>query len=253
MNVLLSLLVWIIVVVYMTITFPVTFIIWLIVLPFDPERKTMHWMLVYEGTFLTRLIPIWRISIEGRERARRDETYVIISNHQSMLDIVIINCLLYRFKWISKIENMKVPFIGWYLRMADYITVDRGNSDSKDRMMERSFETLSRGTSIMMFPEGTRSLDGEIGFFKRGAFQLALGAKKPILPVLIDGTGGILPKHGLIFSSGHKITISVFDPVKPETFGTDDPDVLAARFYIFMSDELKNLRKIRLQSHGSQS
>lgn len=229
----------------MTITFPVTFLIWLIVLPFDPERKTMHWMLVGEGTFLTFLMPIWRIRIEGREKARRDETYIIISNHQSMLDILIINCLLYRFKWISKIENMKVPFIGWYLRMADYITVDRGNSESKDRMMERSFETLSRGTSIMMFPEGTRSLDGKIGFFKRGAFQLALGAKKSILPVLIDGTADILPKHGLIFSSGHKIDIRVFDPVIPESFGTDDPDVLAARFNNFMTEALKNLRKKR--------
>ncbi len=227
----------------MTVTFPVTFLIWLIVLPFDPERKTMHWMLVYEGTFLTRLIPIWKIRIEGREKAKRGETYVIISNHQSMLDIVIINCLLYRFKWISKIENMKVPFIGWYLRMADYITVDRGNSESKDRMMERSFEVLDRGISIMMFPEGTRSVDGEIGFFKRGAFQLALGSKKPILPVLIDGTGGILPKHGLVFSSGHRINIRVLDPFMPESFDTEDPDTLAARFNIFMTEALKALRK----------
>jgi 1-acyl-sn-glycerol-3-phosphate acyltransferase len=242
MNILLSFLVWLIVIVYMTVTFPVTFLIWLIALPFDPERKMMHWMLIYEGTFLTRLIPIWNIRIEGREKAVRGETYVIISNHQSMLDIVIINCLLYRFKWISKIENMKVPFIGWYLRMADYITVDRGNSESKDRMMERSFETLARGTSIMMFPEGTRSPDGEIGFFKRGAFQLALGTKKPILPVVIDGTGGILPKHGLVFSSGHKIKIRVLDPVMPASFETEDPDALAASFNTFMTEALKALR-----------
>ncbi len=250
MNFLFSFLVWIIIIVYMTVTFPITFLIWLAALPFDPERKTMHWMLVWEGTIVTRLIPIWKITIRGREKARKGDTYVIISNHQSMLDIVIINCLLYRFKWISKIENMKVPFIGWYLRMADYITVDRGNSDSKDMMMERSFETLGRGTSIMMFPEGTRSIDGEIGFFRRGAFQLAIGAKKPVLPILIDGTGGILPKHGLIFSSGHKIDIRVLDPVYPDSFGTPDPDALAARFNIFMRDALKDLRKERKMSDG---
>jgi 1-acyl-sn-glycerol-3-phosphate acyltransferase len=237
-----SLIVWVIVVVYMTVTFPVTFLIWLIVLPFDTERRIMHWMLVYEGTFLTRLIPIWKIRIEGREKAKKGETYVIISNHQSMLDIVIINCLLYRFKWISKIENMNVPFIGWYLRMADYLTVERGNNESKEKMMERSFDCLRNGTSLMMFPEGTRSPDGNIGFFRRGAFQLAIAANKPVLPVLIDGTGGILPKHGLVFNSGHKITVKVFDPVEPGSFGTDDPDLLAAKLNDFISDALNKQR-----------
>lgn len=242
MEVIKSLIVWIIVILYMTVTFPLTFLIWLIVFPFDRKRSVMHWMLIYEGTILIKLIPIWKITIEGRNKAKRKRTYVIISNHQSIIDIVIINSLLYRFKWISKIENMKVPFIGWYLRMADYITVERGDSGSKEKMMERSFECLRSGTSIMFFPEGTRSTNGEIGFFKRGAFQLAIGTQKPILPVVIDGTGGILPKHGLVFSSGHNIKIRVFDPVEPQSFGTDDPDILAAKFNIFMIEGLKKLR-----------
>ena len=90
--------------------------------------------------------------------------------------------------------------------MADYIIVDRGNEESKIEMLEKSYNCLKKGISIMIFPEGTRSADNEIGFFKRGAFQLALQANVPILPVLIDGTGDILPKHGLIFGSGHHIT-----------------------------------------------
>jgi 1-acyl-sn-glycerol-3-phosphate acyltransferase len=237
-----SLIVWVIVIIYMTVTFPITFLIWLIVLPFDKERRIMHWMLCYEGTFLIRLLPIWEIRIEGREKAKKGETYVIISNHQSILDIMMINCLLYRFKWISKIENMKVPFIGWYLRMADYITVERGNSESKEQMMERSLECLKKGISIMMFPEGTRSTDGNVGFFRRGAFQLAMGGKKPVLPVIIDGTGGILPKHGLLFNSGHKINVRVLDPVEPGSFGTDDPDLLAVKFNSIISDSLGKLR-----------
>ena len=94
----------------------------------------------------------------------------------------------------------------------------------------------------MLFPEGTRSLNKEIGFFKRGAFQLALQAGVPILPVLIDGTGGILPKHGFIFGNGRHIRIRVLDPVKPEDFGTDIPDELASRFGSMMTAELKKLR-----------
>ena len=227
---------------FIIIFLPVTCLVWLLVLPFDQERKIMHWMLVYQGYLISKILPIWKISIEGREKADRKSTYVIISNHQSILDILIINCLRYRFKWISKIEVMKRPVLGWYLKMAKYITVDRGNKESKEEMIEQSFNLLRRGTSIMMFPEGTRSVNGEIGFFKRGAFQLAIRASLPILPVLIDGTGKVLPKHGLIFGTGYRIKMKVFDPVPPGSFNTDDPDALALKFRTFMTRALNELR-----------
>jgi 1-acyl-sn-glycerol-3-phosphate acyltransferase len=197
---------------------------------------------MYQSLILSFLIPIWKINIEGREKAKKRTTYVIISNHQSILDILIINCLRYKFKWISKIENFNVPVIGWYLRMADYIIVDRQNEESKTEMLERSNNCLKKGISIMIFPEGTRSLNNEIGFFKRGSFQLALQADVSILPVLIDGTGGILPKHGLIFGSGHHIRIKVLDPINPATFGTDNPDDLALQISLLMKSQLTELR-----------
>jgi 1-acyl-sn-glycerol-3-phosphate acyltransferase len=167
---------------------------------------------------------------------------VIISNHQSILDILLLNCLRYRFKWISKIENVSLPVLGWYLRMAGYITVNRGDEESKAEMLEKSYRCLKRGTSIMIFPEGTRSPDKEITFFKRGAFQLAIHAGVPILPVLIDGTGGILPKNGLIIDKGHDITIRVLEPVQPSSFETDNPDELAIKLRLLMTGELKKLR-----------
>jgi len=242
MDVFKSIIVWIVGIVFIVVFFPVTFLVWLLALSFDRERKITHWLLTYQGLIMSRIVPIWKIKIEGREKALNGSTYIIISNHQSILDIMLIHCLWYRFKWISKIENMKLPVLGWYLRMADYITVDRGNKESKEEMLEKCYRCLKRGTSIMIFPEGTRSLDKEIAFFKRGAFQLAINAEKPILPILIDGTGGILPKHGLVFNSGHRITIKVLDPVLPESFGTDNPDELAKNFNTFMTRALKNLR-----------
>jgi 1-acyl-sn-glycerol-3-phosphate acyltransferase len=237
-----SLVVWIIGLGYMVIMFPLTFIIWLLAFPFDKERVIIHWMLVYEGTILMRLIPIWKLDIAGREKAVSGTTYVIISNHQSILDILLLNCLRYRYKWISKIENMKLPVLGSYIKMADYITVNRGDEESKAGMLEKALGCLQRGISIMIFPEGTRSLDNEIGFFKRGAFQLAIQAGVPILPVLIEGTGGILPKHGLIFGSGHRIVLRVLDPVLPSSFGTDNPDELAKKLMLLMKSEMKKLR-----------
>lgn len=199
-------------------------------------------MLIYQSYLIAMIIPVWKIKIDGREKADRKATYVIISNHQSILDILILNCLRLKFSWVSKIENLKRPVLGWYLKMARYITIDRGNKESKEEMLEQSYKCLNGGTSIMMFPEGTRSVNGEIGFFRRGAFQLAISAKKPILPVILDGTGKILPKHGMIFNSGHKVKIKVLDPVPPESFNTDDCDALALKFNTFMTRTLKELR-----------
>jgi len=127
--------------------------------------------------------------------------------------------------------------------MADYITVDRGNKESKEKMMEEALECLKRNISIMLFPEGTRSPDRQIGFFKRGAFQLAILAEKPILPVIIDGSGGVLPKHGLVFGGFNNINIRVLDPVTPDRFGTKDWDALAMRFQEMMTEELRKLRE----------
>jgi 1-acyl-sn-glycerol-3-phosphate acyltransferase len=226
----------------MVILFPLSFLIWLIVLPFDKNKVVIHRILVYQSLILTRIMPIWSIRVTGSEKATKASTYVLISNHQSILDILFINSLRYNYKWISKIENIKVPVLGWYLRMADYITVNRGDEESKVEMLEKSLSCLKRGTSIMLFPEGTRSKDREIAFFKRGAFQLAIQAGVPILPIVIDGTGGILPKHGLIFGSKHQVRIRVYDPVMPETFNTTNPDELALRFSKMMGDWLKELR-----------
>jgi 1-acyl-sn-glycerol-3-phosphate acyltransferase len=244
MDIFKSIIVWFTGICFAIITFPITFIIWLLVLPFDREKTIIHWLLMYESLILSYILPIWSIRIEGREKAIKGTTYIIISNHQSLLDILLLNCLRYRYKWISKIELTHVPVIGWYLKMADYIVIDRGNEDSKIEMLEKSYNCLKKGISIMIFPEGTRSLNNEIGFYKRGAFQLAIQANAPVLPVLIDGTGGILPKHGLIFGSGHEIRIKVLDPVYPGSFGTDNPESLALKLKSLMTSELHVLRNI---------
>ncbi len=243
MDVLKSVFIWMTGVFLIVVCFPLTFLVWLITLPFDKNRTVIHRLLNWQSLLAVRLIPIWKLKIEGREKAAGGGPFVIISNHQSILDILFINCLCYRLKWVSKIENMKIPFLGWYLRMADYIVINRGDQDSKEKMMEKSMRLLRQGTSVMMFPEGTRSVNGEPGFFKRGAFQMAIDAGVPILPVVLDGSGGVLPKHGLIFTTGHRVKVRVFDPVHPESFNTTDPDVLSVYFNNFIIRELSELRR----------
>ena len=126
--------------------------------------------------------------------------------------------------------------------MAKYISVDRGNKESKAEMMEKSAECLRKGISIMMFPEGTRSRDKEIAPFKLGAFQLAQMTDKSILPVVVDGTGGVLPKNGFLFSGGHHLKMRILDPVHPGSFGTADAEELANKFRNLMAEELKKMR-----------
>ncbi len=243
MDILRSILVWAGGIIFILVLFPVSFLIWLIVLPFDKDRRVIHRILIWQSRASIFMLPVRSFIKEGRSKAVKGTTYVVISNHQSLIDILFINTLGYRLKWISKIENKKIPILGWYLGMADYIPVDRGNEESKLIMIEKSLSCLKNGTSIMIFPEGTRSKEGEIGFFKRGAFQLAIQAGGPILPIVIDGTGGILPKHGLIFGMGHDVKLKILDPVHPESFGTENPDELALKFSSIIKEALCCLRK----------
>lgn len=242
MNIIKSLLFWIVSVCYMIVLFPLNLIIWLLVLPFDRKHLVVHWLLVHQSVILKKLLPFWKLTVEGREKADEKTSYIIIANHQSMLDILYLNSLRYKYKWISKIENSRVPLLGWYLKMAGYIVINRGNDESKAEMFEKSLRCLERGVSIMIFPEGTRSPDSQIALFKLGAFQLALMANVPILPIVLDGTGGILPKHGWILGNSRLISMRVLDPVNPSSFGTDKPDELAVKFHKLMTSELKSLR-----------
>lgn len=210
--------------------------------PFDRKRKITHRLLVWQSCLFMFLLPIWKIRITRNKKVNRKGTYVMISNHQSILDILLINCLGYSFKWVSKIENTKVPFLGWYLSMADYITVDRQNDESKAMMLARSYNCLKKDTSLMIFPEGTRYNDNETGPFKRGAFQLAIEAGVPILPVVVDGTGGVLPKKGFILNDVARLQMKVLDPVYPSSFGTNNPEELAEFFRKIINTELVALR-----------
>jgi 1-acyl-sn-glycerol-3-phosphate acyltransferase len=243
MELLRSLFVWFFSVLFVILMFPLTFLIWSFNYPFDRECIIVHWWLNFQGIVLTRFNLLWKLKIEGREKAKKDETYVIISNHQSILDILLITCLRLRLRWISKIENFRIPILNWSMKMAKYIPIDRGNPESKAVMMEEAIRSLKQGISIMMFPEGTRSKDCTIQDFKKGAFEMALSTKKPILPVIIDGTGKVLPKKGIIFSGGYLLRVNVLDPVYPESFGITDPEELASKFRKIMETALNEMRR----------
>jgi len=241
-NVLKSAWVWVSSIIFVLLAFPVALLLWLISLLFDNRRLMNNRWMVIQGIILTRMSPFWKVVVDGREKIDKNQAYVIIPNHQSMLDIVFFNMLRHRLRWVSKIEIFKVPLVGVEMRMVKYIEVVRGSKSSVIRMMEKCMESLREGISVVIFPEGTRSLTGAIGKFKSGAFQLAVKTDKPLLPVLIDGTGDILPKRGIIFGSRKVVRLRVLDPIFPGNFKTGDPDELAAIVQAQMVSAMEKLR-----------
>lgn len=243
MNIIKSLWVWISSITFVLLALPVAIILWLLALVFDRRRLMNNRWMVIQGIVLTKMSPFWKVIVDGREKLDQKQAYIIIPNHQSLLDIVFFNMLRHRLRWVSKAEIFSVPVVGWEMRMVRYIELIRGNKASVVKMMEKCVESLKDGISVVIFPEGTRSLTGAIGKFKTGAFQLAVKTDKPLLPVLIDGTGEIMPKKGgIIFRNRRIVRIRVLDPIFPGQFGTGDPEELATRVQSLMVTAMDQLR-----------
>jgi 1-acyl-sn-glycerol-3-phosphate acyltransferase len=138
----------------------------------------------------------------------------MVANHNSVVDIFVLFRLFAHFKWVSKIENFKIPFIGWNMSLNGYVQLRRGDRESVVKMLARCEELLREGNSIMMFPEGTRSLTGELKPFKPGAFELAVKTGLPVLPIAVTGTFRALPKHGFRIAP-QRVVVRVLPAVEP--------------------------------------
>ncbi len=213
LNVVGSLLFWTFLVVTSVLLFPVALGVWALTTVFDRRLAVLHRFTCFWASLYTWLNPLWPVQVEGRERIRPDRTYVMVANHASLLDILVLFRLQTHFKWVSKIENFRVPFIGWNMSLNGYIQLRRGSRPSVIRMMDECRSALSEGNSIMMFPEGSRSADGRLKSFKTGAFELALETGSPLLPIILEGTARALPKRGFVLRGRHPIRIRVLEEV----------------------------------------
>ncbi len=152
--------------------FPFAVLVWAVTAPFDRRRRALHQFTCFWASLYTWFNPAWPVTIEGRERIRKGATYVMVANHQSLLDILVLFRLFVHFKWVSKAEIFRVPCIGWNMSLNRYIKLRRGDRSSIAEMMRHSGEALDQGSSIMIFPEGTRSVDGRLKKFKAGAHAM---------------------------------------------------------------------------------
>jgi 1-acyl-sn-glycerol-3-phosphate acyltransferase len=223
---LLSSLFWLFLVVTSLLMFPIAVLIWATTAVFDRKLVLLHRFTCFWASLYSWFNPAWRVRIEGREKIRPDVAYVMVANHQSLLDILVLFRLFAHFKWVSKIENFKVPVIGWNMALNRYIKLRRGDRASVEQMMNACERALAEGSSIMMFPEGTRSLDGRLKTFKTGAFTLAHRCHAPVLPIVVHGTARALPKRGFVLRGRHDIRIRVLDEIPYPSFASTSVEEL---------------------------
>ena len=240
-----SLLFWGFIFVSSIVLFPMAVLLWLLSMPFDRRRWAMHRFTSFWASLYTWLNPAWRVTIEGRERLHRGTPAVLVANHLSLLDILVLFRMQSHFKWVSKLENFRVPVIGWNMTLCGYIPLRRGDSASIRTMMRQCDETLASGSSIVMFPEGTRSANGRLRRFLPGAFQIATRNRVPIQPIVIRGTSDALPKKGFILQGRHPISIKILDSIPAETFDGVEAEVLMDRVREIFVDELKEPTRLR--------
>ncbi len=233
-----STLFWAFVTVSSILLFPVAVVIRVVTAPFDRRLVVLHRFTCFWASLYTWWNPVWAVEVEGRENIRPGTPYVMVANHLSLLDILVLFRLFRHFKWVSKIENFKVPFIGWNMRLNRYIELRRGDRESVIKMLVACERTIGEGSSIMMFPEGTRSSTGELRPFKPGAFELAQTTGVPILPIVISGTADALPKRGFVLQGRHPIRIRVLDPIPPERFADMPVDELSEHVRGLIADDL---------------
>jgi len=198
--------------------FIIALVIWAFTVLFDRRLVILHRFTSLWASIYLWVVPAWSVSIKGRDKIKKDRTYLVVSNHQSQLDILAAFRLFFHFKWVSKAEIFKLPLIGWNMVLNRYIRLKRGVSESAKKMMLQCEKTLAQGSSVYFFPEGTRSRTGLLKPFKTGAFILAHKTKIPILPIVINGTKNALPKHSLNFHGRHSISVEVLDEIPYKSY-----------------------------------
>jgi 1-acyl-sn-glycerol-3-phosphate acyltransferase len=225
--------------------FPVSVFLWLTTVLFDRRRYILHQWTCYWSEIILGINPYWKVKVEGREKIDPAKVYVMVSNHQSGLDIMVLFKLHCHYKWVAKKGLFRIPFIGWNMGLNGYISIERSLGKSKLQMMDKAADSIREGNSVMLFPEGTRSPDGNLQPYKTGAFRLAKETGTDILPVAISGTCHAIRKGGLRIHRNDRMSLSVLDPIPYESFHHLDSKELAHLVHQKTLEELERNKKIR--------
>ena len=196
--------------------------------PIDPVNYYGGRLFRLLGVFVVACSPRWRFEVRGIPPANPRLPYVVIANHESFADILLLCHLPWEMKWLSKASIFRLPVFGWMMWAVRDIPVHRGLSSSAKAAMAECRDRLSRKVSVMMFPEGTRSKTAEMLPFRDGAFRLAVDAGVPILPLALYGTRDAIAKHDWRINPAHAV-VEILDAEPTEGLTTADIPALKER------------------------
>jgi len=192
----------------------------------DPSGDTGHRCARAWAWLILRTTGV-RVRVEGYDRLDRNVSYVFAANHQSIYDIpIVFTALPLQLRIIAKDSLGRIPFLGWHLHRAGHLLVDRRNPGVS--ILKRMARLVGQAHSLIVFPEGTRSIDGTLARFKAGIFLLAVDASLPIVPVTIAGSRFVMQKGHLMVRPGD-VTVTVHDPIPTAGLSRADVRVLAER------------------------
>ena len=172
-----------------------------------------------------RLNPLWTFTVRGNVPNDPRLPYVVVSNHESFVDMLAISQIPIEMKWVAKSTFFNIPIVGFLLMLSRDIKLVRGAKGAGAHVYTEAANRLSTRTSVMLFPEGTRSANGELGAFKDGAFKIAIEAQAPILPLVVHGTRNALIKHDWRFGRCDAV-VQILDPIPTTGMTLEDVDAL---------------------------
>ncbi|MDR0612321.1 MAG: 1-acyl-sn-glycerol-3-phosphate acyltransferase [Dysgonamonadaceae bacterium] len=185
------------------------------------ERIFSH----YPGAIWSKLvciISLCPVKVIGKEKLNRKQSYIFVSNHQGSYDIFLIFGYIGQvIKWVMKQSLRKIPLVGYACERAGFIFVDNSSAQAAAKTIQIAESKLKNGASIAIFPEGSRTCTGKMGKFKKGAYQMALDLKLPVVPVTINGSFNILPIHTCLIHP-HKMELIIHDPIKTDSIQVEN-------------------------------
>ena len=239
----LSLLYYLVVIAVALVLYVASFIALVVCYPFDRKRVVVHTLSKWITDTIFGLPPFMKREVIGIENIDPKKAYVMTLNHNSMADIITIYNLPLVFKWVSKKEVYRIPIVGRLLYAHGDIVINRASAKEAMQLVhERGKEWLAKGASVAIFPEGTRSKDGEIHNLKAGAFLLAKDAGAPILPIVLNNTNKMMRKGWLMNWRNH-ITIKILPPISAEEVAERSVKEVMADVHSSMTEALAEIRK----------
>lgn len=238
----LSALVWLFYGLSFFISFLVALVVRIFSFPFDPYNRYPNAVMMFFGQSVITMNPFWKRHYYGLEKLKDGAHACIrVANHQSFLDMPLLATLPTNMKWVSKKELFKIPVVGWLMSLAGHISIDRGAKGAA-KSLRKMVGPISHGMSVMIFPEGTRSREGKLKAFKKGAFYSSIEHGFNIQPIVIEGTYKCMKPDTWVMHLRGTLHVSVLDPVSPHDF--DNVDALADHVHALVAEESRRLQAL---------